>query len=91
MGILALSYNDLPSYLKPCFLYCGVFPEDSEIKASKLIRLWVAEGFVQKRGKETLEDVAEDYLNDLIQRGMIQVADTNAWERLSLAGMFVSI
>ncbi|XP_034709721.1 disease susceptibility protein LOV1-like [Vitis riparia] len=78
LGILALSYNDLPSYLKPCFLYCGVFPEDSEIKASKLIRLWVAEGFVQKRGKETLEDIAEDYLYELIQRSMIQVADTRA-------------
>ncbi|KAL6323086.1 hypothetical protein AAG906_027341 [Vitis piasezkii] len=76
LGILALSYNDLPSSLKPCFLYCGVFPEDSEIKASKLIRLWVAEGFVQKRGKETLEDIAEDYLYELIQRSMIQVADT---------------
>ncbi|KAL6322642.1 hypothetical protein AAG906_015328 [Vitis piasezkii] len=76
LGILALSYNDLPSYLKPCFLYCGVFPEDSEIKASKLIRLWVAEGFVQKRGKETLEDIAEDYLYELIQRSMIQLADT---------------
>ncbi|KAJ9681495.1 hypothetical protein PVL29_020390 [Vitis rotundifolia] len=76
LGILALSCNDLPSYLKPCFLYCGVFPEGSEIKASKLIRLWVAEGFVQKRGKETLEDIAEDYLCELIQRSMIQVADT---------------
>ena len=41
-----------------------------------MIRLWVAEGFVQKRGKETLEDVAEDYLYELIQRSMIQVADT---------------
>ena len=39
MGILALSYNDLPYYLKSCFLYCGIFPEDSEIKTSKLIQL----------------------------------------------------
>ena len=76
LGILALSYNNLPSHLKPCFLYCGVFPEDSKIKASKLIRLWIAEGFVQKRGKETVEEIAEDYLSELIQRSMIQVADT---------------
>ncbi|KAJ9678204.1 hypothetical protein PVL29_022943 [Vitis rotundifolia] len=61
MGILALSYNDLPYYLKYCFLYCGIFPEDSEIKTSK-------------RGKEPLEDIAEAYLYELIHRSMIQVA-----------------
>ena len=26
--LLALSYNDLPSHLKPYFLYLGHFPED---------------------------------------------------------------
>ena len=74
MGILALSYRDLPYFLKSCFLYCGVFPEDCEMKASKLIRMWVAEGFVQARGEETVEeDVGEDYLEELIHRSMIQV------------------
>ncbi|XP_058112023.1 probable disease resistance protein At1g58602 [Magnolia sinica] len=73
-GILALSYHDLPYYLKPCFLYFGAFPEDSEIRADDLIKLWIAEGFVQQRGGEELEDVAEDYLNELINRSMIQVA-----------------
>ncbi|GMN72857.1 hypothetical protein TIFTF001_052080, partial [Ficus carica] len=29
--ILELSFQDLPYYLKPCFLYLGRFPEDSEI------------------------------------------------------------
>ncbi|KAJ9681490.1 hypothetical protein PVL29_020385 [Vitis rotundifolia] len=75
MGILALSYNDLPYYLKSCFLYCGMFPEDSEIYASKLIQLWLAEGFIQRRGKETLEDIAEDYMHELIHRSLIQVAE----------------
>ena len=74
MEILALSYRDLPYFLKSCFLYCGVFPEDCEIKASKLIQIWVAEGFVQARGEETVEeDVGEDYLEELIHRSMIQV------------------
>ncbi|KAG2664420.1 hypothetical protein I3843_16G078300 [Carya illinoinensis] len=72
--ILALSYHDLPYYLKPCFLYLGLFPEDFEISARKLILLWVAEGFVLPRGQEPLEDVAEDYLEELIGRSMIQVA-----------------
>ena len=74
MGILALSYRDLPYFLKSCFLYCSVFPEDCEIKASTLIQMWIAEGFVQARGEETVEeDVGEDYLEELIHRSMIQV------------------
>ena len=75
MGILALSYNDLPYYLKSCFLYCGIFPEDSKIKARKLIQMWMAEGFIQRRGKERLEDIADDYMHELIHRSLIQVAD----------------
>ena len=62
-------------YLKSCFLYCGIFPEDSKIKARKLIQMWMAEGFIQRRGKERLEDIAEDYMHELIHRSLIQVAD----------------
>ncbi|OVA00413.1 Disease resistance protein [Macleaya cordata] len=71
--ILALSYYDLPYYLKPCFMYMGLFPEDHEIPAFKLFQYWIAEGFVRRRGEETMEDVAEDYLEELIHRSMIQV------------------
>ncbi|RVW35610.1 putative disease resistance protein [Vitis vinifera] len=39
--------------------------EDSEIRTDKLIRLWVAEGFIQRRGEEIAEDVAEDHLQEL--------------------------
>ncbi|XVF54543.1 hypothetical protein PTKIN_Ptkin05aG0189300 [Pterospermum kingtungense] len=74
MDILALSYHDLPYYLKPCFLYPGLFPEDFEISAQRPTLLWVAEGFVHPRGQEPLEDVAEDYLVELVGRSMVQVA-----------------
>ncbi|XP_010245030.1 PREDICTED: probable disease resistance protein RF45 [Nelumbo nucifera] len=69
---LQLSYNDLPSNLKPCFLYFGLFPENHEIPVRRLINLWVAEGFVQPRGRLTLEDAAEEYLDDLILRNLVQ-------------------
>ncbi|XP_058078676.1 putative disease resistance protein At1g50180 [Magnolia sinica] len=72
--ILSLSYGDLPHHLKPCFLYLGIFPEDYEFPAAKLIRLWAAEGFLQQRGDETLEEVGEDCLKELIQRSLIQLA-----------------
>ncbi|PSR91028.1 Late blight resistance protein like [Actinidia chinensis var. chinensis] len=71
---LALSYNHLPQYLKPCFLYFGAFPEDYEIPAQTLIWLWVAEGFIQKTGEKFLEDVAEEYLMNLIGRSLVTVS-----------------
>ncbi|XP_043717823.1 toMV resistance protein Tm-2(2)-like [Telopea speciosissima] len=72
MKILALSFNDLPDYLKSCFLYFGIFPEDHEIYTSKLINLWVAEGFIKRRGREAFEDAADDCLDELTQRSLIQ-------------------
>ncbi|XP_057467176.1 toMV resistance protein Tm-2(2)-like [Actinidia eriantha] len=73
LEIFALSYKDLPTQLKPCFLYFGLFPEDHEIKVFELINLWVAEGFVKPSGTREVEDVGEDFLNHLIARNLIQV------------------
>ncbi|EXB96163.1 putative disease resistance protein RXW24L [Morus notabilis] len=76
--ILDLSFQDLPYYLKPCFLYLGSFPEDSEIPKSKLIRLWIAEGFISTMEREDIEgelieNVAEHYLGELVDRCMVRV------------------
>ncbi|KAG5228663.1 disease resistance protein [Salix suchowensis] len=74
--VLSLSFNDLPYYLKSCFLYVSIFPEDHLIEHMKLIRLWVAEGFVEAKYGKELEDVAEDYFNELLNRNLLQVAKT---------------
>ncbi|OMO60975.1 putative disease resistance RPP8-like protein 2-like protein [Corchorus capsularis] len=47
---------------------------DFEISVRRLILLWEAQGFVQPRGQEPLEDVAEDYLEELLGRSMVQIA-----------------
>ncbi|CAI9108265.1 OLC1v1007829C1 [Oldenlandia corymbosa var. corymbosa] len=77
MSTMELSYKHLPDHLKPCLLYFGAFLEDQEISVKRLIRLWIAEGFVQK-GKiikmKRVEDVAEDYLKDLIGRSLVTLA-----------------
>ncbi|GAB2230408.1 hypothetical protein Drorol1_Dr00014672 [Drosera rotundifolia] len=77
--ILFLSYHDLPYYLKPCFLYFGMFPEDYSISRGRLVRLWAAEGFLERgRGKltaEEVDEVAEEYLTELICRNLIQVSE----------------
>ncbi|KAK5786929.1 hypothetical protein PVK06_041579 [Gossypium arboreum] len=76
--VLALSFDDLPPYLRPCFLYLSHFPEDYMIDVYRLIQLWVAEGIVSSKqeerdGGEIAEDVAESYLMELVERCMIQV------------------
>ncbi|XP_049392157.1 disease resistance protein RPP13-like isoform X3 [Solanum stenotomum] len=80
-NILSLSYNDLSTALKQCFLYFGIFPEDEVVEADNIIRLWMAEGFIP-RGEERMEDVAEGFLNELIRRSLVQVAKT-FWERVT--------
>ncbi|KAL5993635.1 hypothetical protein ACLOJK_040887 [Asimina triloba] len=72
--ILWLSFGDLPYHLKSCFLYLSVFPEDFDIGRRRIIKLWIAEGFVQTtQGNTTKEEVADGYLNALIARNLIQV------------------
>ncbi|KAL2507986.1 putative late blight resistance protein-like protein R1A-6 [Forsythia ovata] len=74
MNILELSYKHLPMHLKPCFLYLGVFQEDKEIPARKLMSLWISEGFIEKKQHKSVEIVAEEYLTDLIDRSLLIVA-----------------
>ncbi|CAL5421392.1 unnamed protein product [Camellia sinensis] len=81
--ILLLSYIDLPYRLKCCFLYLSVFPEDYLIKRMKLIRLWVVERFVEEKPWLTAEEVAEDYLNELVSRNMIQVVKKDYFNRVT--------
>lgn len=73
LDIIALSYNQLPPPLKACFLYFGAFPEDREIPVSRLIYLWVAEGFLKQVTGKSLEEIAEECLMDLIDRNLILV------------------
>ncbi|TYG47634.1 hypothetical protein ES288_D11G355500v1 [Gossypium darwinii] len=78
--VLALSYDDLPPYLRPCFLHLSHFPEDYMIDVDRLTQLWVAEGIVsskqeERNGGQIAEDVAESYLTELVERCMIQVRE----------------
>ncbi|KAJ9554320.1 hypothetical protein OSB04_018365 [Centaurea solstitialis] len=78
MDTLALSYNHLPPHLRPCFLFLGVFPEDYDIPVTKLIWLWIAQGFIHETENRILEDVAEDFLTDLIKRSLLMISKKRA-------------
>ncbi|KAL3628908.1 hypothetical protein CASFOL_027954 [Castilleja foliolosa] len=66
------SYKKLPSYLKACFLYMGILPRNTGIRTSKLIKLWVAEGFIRV-GSINIEEMAEVCLDNLASRSMVLI------------------
>nr|XP_010911918.2 putative disease resistance protein RGA4 [Elaeis guineensis] len=71
-GALFLSYEDLSSDVKQCFLYCSLYPENSLMHRDDLVRHWLAEGFVKSQGDVLLEDLAEDYYKELICRNLLR-------------------
>ncbi|CAK9167386.1 unnamed protein product [Ilex paraguariensis] len=76
-SILLLCFNDLPYRLKHCFLYCCIFLEGKLIRRKKIIRLWMAEEFVEEIKGLTPEEVGEGYLMELISRSMLEVTEKN--------------
>ncbi|XP_019189583.1 PREDICTED: putative disease resistance RPP13-like protein 3 [Ipomoea nil] len=71
--ILSLSYTFLPHHLKPCFLSFGIFPKGSKISVDEIVHFWLSEGFLKVVKSKGLEDVAKEYIQDLIDRNLVQV------------------
>ncbi|URE47391.1 Disease resistance protein [Musa troglodytarum] len=70
---LHLSYEDLPSHLKQCFLYCSFFIGNWLLDYTDVVRFWVAEGLVVEQEGRLMEDVAEEYYWELVWRNLLQV------------------
>ncbi|KAF7092991.1 hypothetical protein CFC21_095430 [Triticum aestivum] len=81
-NVLHLSFIYLPTQLKSCLLYCSLFSEDYIFRRKQIMRLWTAEGFVKERGRNTLEEVAEGYLKELVDRNMLQLVERNSFGRM---------
>ncbi|XP_021745057.1 disease resistance protein RPM1-like isoform X2 [Chenopodium quinoa] len=72
-NLLFSGYHEMPYHLKPCFLYLCMFPKSCKFKRTRIVRLWIAEGFVEAKDHSTLEEAAEEYLNELVERGMLHL------------------
>ncbi|WVZ65572.1 hypothetical protein U9M48_014913 [Paspalum notatum var. saurae] len=70
--VIISSYDGLPYHLKSIFLYLSIFPENHEIRRTRLLRRWMAEGYITKNRDMPVEDVAERFYRELINRSMIQ-------------------
>uniref|UniRef100_A0A0D3HNT9 Uncharacterized protein n=1 Tax=Oryza barthii TaxID=65489 RepID=A0A0D3HNT9_9ORYZ len=73
--ILNLCYNDLSADQKNCLLYLSIFPKGYSINRKRLVRRWIAEGFIVEKHGKTVEEVADDYFNELISRNIIRQVD----------------
>ncbi|KAL6611341.1 hypothetical protein ACP70R_039269 [Stipagrostis hirtigluma subsp. patula] len=71
--IINLSFQDLSSVMRQCFLYCSVFPEGFFVEKQYIIQHWISEGFILKKRQSTLEDIAEYYFHELIARGLLHL------------------
>ncbi|XP_039163184.1 putative disease resistance RPP13-like protein 1 [Eucalyptus grandis] len=70
---LKLSYVHLPSYLKRCFAYCAVFPNDYEFERDELVLLWIAEGFLNgRKAKENILRSGQKYFDELVSTSFLQ-------------------
>ncbi|KAG6428590.1 hypothetical protein SASPL_112842 [Salvia splendens] len=76
---LELSYDVLPYYLKPCFLYLACFPEDHKIDTERLYLLWMAEDFISYQDKGPNES---RYLTELAMRCMVQLHKSQVYSTL---------
>ncbi|KAL8124925.1 hypothetical protein AgCh_012556 [Apium graveolens] len=72
LPILRLSYDQMRSSLKQCFSYCSILPKDYHIPREKLINLWIAQGFVQSEESRVLEEIGNEYFNELLSRSFFQ-------------------
>ncbi|GLT42347.1 hypothetical protein SLA2020_163500 [Shorea laevis] len=69
---LLLSYNDLPSPIKRCFLYCAVYPKDSPLWRSHIIYYWMALGCLESKSNKDMEAIGSDYFDFLAARSFFQ-------------------
>ncbi|PON71485.1 Spastin [Parasponia andersonii] len=75
MASLQLSYDELPSYLKSCFLCLSVYPEDCVITKDQLVHWWIGEGFVPLRCGRSATEAGEDCFTGLTNRCLLEVVD----------------
>lgn len=79
-----LSYEELSSPLKQCFLQCSLIPKSKVIRCRTIVQMWIAEGFVRDdTGSRLPEDLGIEYYKELISWNLLeydtQIKDQSGW------------
>ncbi|KAG6402632.1 hypothetical protein SASPL_134834 [Salvia splendens] len=83
-AVLSLSFKSLRQYAKACLLYMGIFPNNYDIPLSKLLKLWIAEGFIECNEQfNSPEKMGEGCLSMLVERGFVVVSKKSPLGKIS--------
>ncbi|XP_011001363.1 PREDICTED: putative disease resistance protein RGA3 isoform X1 [Populus euphratica] len=77
---LLLSYYDLPSVVRRCFLYCAMFPNDFEMVKDELVKMWIAQGYLKETSGGDMELVGEQYFQVLAACSFFRDFETDKFE-----------
>ncbi|VAI42173.1 unnamed protein product [Triticum turgidum subsp. durum] len=66
-----LSYEDLSSCAKQCFLHYSLLPKTAVFYRDQIIGMWVSEGFVHGNS-DYLEELGSTYYKELILRNLVE-------------------
>ncbi|KAJ4803957.1 Disease resistance protein RGA2 [Rhynchospora pubera] len=77
---LRLSYHHLPLHLRPCFCYISMHRKGTAFKKGKMVRQWMAQGYIQPHSRKTLEDIGSEFFDELQCRSFIEPAGINIFK-----------
>ncbi|KAI4979043.1 hypothetical protein ZWY2020_015796 [Hordeum vulgare] len=66
-----LSYEDLPSCAKQCFLHYSLLPKTAIFVKDEITSMWISEGFLHGTS-DNLEKLGSNYYKELILRNLIE-------------------
>uniref|UniRef100_A0ACD5TZ76 Uncharacterized protein n=1 Tax=Avena sativa TaxID=4498 RepID=A0ACD5TZ76_AVESA len=69
--LMIFCYSNLTRSQKICLQYLCAFHEETSISRTSLVRRWLAEGLVERKGDRPLEEAAELCFKELLFRGFI--------------------
>ncbi|GAB4851697.1 hypothetical protein Ancab_031101 [Ancistrocladus abbreviatus] len=73
MSALKLSYDGIPSQVKPCFQHCSTIAKGNSVIREIIIQKWMALGLLHPTSEaEELEAVGDRYFDELLSRSFFQ-------------------
>ncbi|CAL1386413.1 unnamed protein product [Linum trigynum] len=88
LGTLRLSYDNLPSELKSCFVYSSLFPKNFNIDVKLLVQIWMGQGFINStQSSSTLFEVGVEYFKSLLSRFFFQESKSDRWGNVNRCKM----